>query len=209
MLQRLWFIVGLSAGVMVPLIWAAYVLVPVIRAAPEQFAERQKIVEQVPGRDTPKPKVASTSIVTKTLRETVAVSDSPHPKSDRKSVTASAFSALEPGPKQPTKSMLPQADDRKLNQLFSASERVKPANSNAVISTGSTPPAPEPTLQDKPAQGTFDTSGGETTRPSSRRASPQKITNRNADVVDDYFGPHIIIVCSELTRTEMLRIGCH
>jgi hypothetical protein len=173
MLPRLLFVAGMTIGVMAPLIWAAYVSVPV----------------------------------------TSTVSNSPQPKSDLKSVTAPASPSLEPEPEQLTKPIRPQAYDQKADQAPPSSEKAKPAPAEDVTSTVSIPPAPEKTLQGKPPQGAPDAPRNEKRRASSKGESTRKLVERAPlkdvpDVVDLYSGPHIIIVCSELTRLQKLRMGC-
>jgi hypothetical protein len=133
MLPRLLFVVGMTIGVMAPLIWAGYVSVPVFRAVLERAGEWGQ-------RDA----------VGTALRET------PKPQSDRKA-----------------------------DQAPPASEKAKPVPAEDVTSA----PAPEKTLQGKAPQGAPD-------------------APRSPDVVDLYSGPHIIIVCSELTTLQKLRMGC-
>jgi len=133
MLPRLLFVVGMTIGVMAPLIWAGYVSVPVFRVVLERAGEWGQ-------RDA----------VGTALRET------PKPQSDRKA-----------------------------DQAPPASEKAKPVPAEDVTSA----PAPEKTLQGKAPQGAPD-------------------APRSPDVVDLYSGPHIIIVCSELTTLQKLRMGC-
>jgi len=133
MLPRLLFVVGMTIGVMAPLIWAGYVSVPVFRAVLERAGEWGQ-------RDA----------VGTALRET------PKPQSDRKA-----------------------------DQAPPSSEKAKPVPAEDVTSA----PAPEKTLQGKAPQGAPD-------------------APRSPDVVDLYSGPHIIIVCSELTTLQKLRMGC-
>jgi hypothetical protein len=78
----------------------------------------------------------------------------------------------------------PQSD-RKADQAPPASEKAKPVPAEDVTSA----PAPEKTLQGKAPQGAPD-------------------APRSPDVVDLYSGPHIIIVCSELTTLQKLQMGC-
>ena len=78
----------------------------------------------------------------------------------------------------------PQSD-RKADQAPPASEKAKPVPAEDVTSA----PAPEKTLQGKAPQGAPD-------------------APRSPDVVDLYSGPHFIIVCSELTTLQKLRMGC-
>ena len=133
MLPRLLFVVGMTIGVMAPLIWAGYVSVPAFRAVLERAGEW-----------------GQGDAVGTALRET------PKPQSDRKA-----------------------------DQAPPASEKPKPVPAEDVTSA----PAPEKTLQGKAPQGAPD-------------------APRSPDVVDLYSGPHIIIVCSELTTLQKLRMGC-
>jgi hypothetical protein len=142
-----------------------------------------------------------------------AVSNSPQLKSDLKSVTAPASPSLEPEPEQLTKPIRPRAYDQKADQAPPSSEKAKPAPAEDVTSTVSIPPAPEKTLQGKPPQGAPDAPRNEKRRASSKGESTRKLVERAPlkdvpDVVDLYSGPHIIIVCSELTRLQKLRMGC-
>lgn len=216
MLPRLLFVAGMTIGVMAPLIWAAYVSVPAFRAVPERagdWGQRDGVGTAL--RETPKPQSASHSAPTTSSIETAAaaVSNSPQPKSDLKSVTAPASPSLEPEPEQLTKPIRPQAYDQKADQAPPSSEKAKPAPAEDVTSTVSIPPAPEKTLQGKPPQGAPDAPRNEKRRASSKGESTRKLVERAPlkdvpDVVDLYSGPHIIIVCSELTRLQKLRMGC-
>ena len=133
MLPRLLFVVGMTIGVMAPLIWAGYVSVPAFRAVLERAGEwGQRHAVGTALRETPKPQ-----------------------------------------------------SDRKADQAPPASEKAKPVPAEDVTSA----PAPEKTLQGKAPQGAPD-------------------APRSPDVVDLYSGPHIIIVCSELTTLQKLRMGC-
>jgi hypothetical protein len=216
MLPRLLFVAGMTIGVMAPLIWAAYVSVPAFRAVPERAGDwGQRDAVGTALRETPKPQSASHSAPTTSSIETAAaaVSNSPQPKSDLKSVTAPASPSLEPEPEQLTKPIRPQAYDQKADQAPPSSEKAKPAPAEDVTSTVSIPPAPEKTLQGKPPQGAPDAPRNEKRRASSKGESTRKLVERAPlkdvpDVVDLYSGPHIIIVCSELTRLQKLRMGC-
>jgi len=218
MLPRLLFVAGMTIGVMGTLIWAAYVSVPAFRAVPERAGDwGQRDAVGTALRETPKPQSASRSAPITSSIETAAeaVSDSPQPKSDLKSVTAPASPALEPEPEQLTKPILPQAYDRKADQAPPSSEKVKPAPAEDVTSTVRIAPAPEKTLQGKPPQAAPDAPRNEKRRASSKGASPRKIIDRaplrdGPNVVDLYVtnGPHIIIGCSGLTRMQKLRMGC-
>ena len=217
MLPRFLFVIGMTVGVMAPLVWAAYVLVPAPRAVTERsdnWGQRDTVGTAF--RETPKPQSASRSAPTTSSIETAAeaVSDSPQPKSDLKSVTAPASPALEPEPEQLTKPILPQAYDRKADQAPPSPEKVKPAPAEDVTSTVRIAPAPEKTLQGNP-QAAPDAPRNEKRRASSKGASPRKIIDRaplrdGPNVVDLYVtnGPHIIIGCSGLTRMQKLRMGC-
>lgn len=219
MLPRFLFVIGMTVGVMAPLVWAAYVLVPAPRAVTERsdnWGQRDTVGTAF--RETPKPQSASHSAPTTSSIETgaAAVSDRPQPKSDLKSVTAPASPFLEPEPEQLTKPVLPQVYDGNANPASPSSKEAEPVATEDVTSTVSIAPAPEKTLQGKPPQGAPDASRNEKRRASSKGASASKIVHLAPlrggwpEVVDIYVanGPHIIIVCSKLTRLEKLRMGC-
>jgi len=219
MLPRLLFVAGMPIGVMGTLIRAAYVSVPEFRAVPERAGDwGQRDAVGTALRGTPKPQSASRSAPTTSSIETAAeaVSDSPQPKSDLKSVMAPASPALEPEPEQLTKPVLPQVYDGNANPASPSSKEAEPVATEDVTSTVSIAPAPEKTLQGKPPQGAPDASRNEKRRASSKGASASKIVHLAPlrggwpEVVDIYVanGPHIIIVCSKLTRLEKLRMGC-
>jgi hypothetical protein len=216
MLPRLLFVAGMTIGVMAPLIWAAYVSVPAFRAVPERAGDwGQRDAVGTALRETPKPQSASHSAPTTSSIETAAaaVSDGPQPKSELKSVTAPASPSLEPEPEQLTTPILPHAYNGKADQAPPSSEKAKPAPNEDVTSTVSIAPAPEKTMQGKPPQGTPDAPSNKKSQAISKGASPRKMVDRapmkeGPDVVDLYSGPHIIIVCSELTRVQKLRMGC-
>jgi len=193
--QRFLFVAGMTIGVMALFIWAAYVSVPSFRAAPERAGDwGQRDAIGIALREIPKTQSASHSAPTiPSIEAAAAVSDSPQPKSDLKSVTTSASPSLEPQPEQLTKPILPQAYDRKANQAPPASENVKPAPAEDVISTVSIAPALEKTLQGKRSRRAPNAPRDEKMRASSKRASPRKIVDRaplrdSPDVVDLYVG---------------------
>lgn len=153
MLPRLLFVLGMTIGVMAPLVWAAHVSVPASRAVPERPGEwGQKDMVRTAWHEPAKSQATSRSAPTTSSIEAApaAVSDRPEPKSDL------------------------------------ASENAKPAPPDDVTSTVS-----------------------------GASASPRQMVDRaplrdGPEVVDLYIanGPHIIIVCSELTGLPKLRTGC-
>ena len=219
MLPRFLFVIGMTVGVMAPLVWAAYVLVPAFQTVPTRAGDwSQRITIGTTLRETPRPQSTSRLAPTTSSIETTAagVSDRPQPKSDLKSVTAPASPFLEPEPEQLTKPVLPQVYDGNANPASPSSKEAEPVATEDVTSTVSIAPAPEKTLQGKPPQGAPDASRNEKRRASSKGASASKIVHLAPlrggwpEVVDIYVanGPHIIIVCSKLTRLEKLRMGC-
>jgi hypothetical protein len=189
MLPRFLVVIGMTVGVMAPLVWAAYVLVPAFRALPTRAGDwSQAVTIGTALRETPKPQSTSRSTPTMPSIETTAaaVPDRPPPKSDLKSVTAPP--SVEPEPEQLAKPVLPQVYDANANQASHASKEAKPAPIEDVTSTVSIAPAPDKALQGKTPQGARD-------------AAPLR---DGPVVVDIYNGAHIIVVCSELPRL----MGC-
>ena len=141
MLQRLLFVAGMTVGVMVPLIWAAYVSVPEFHAAHERAGDwGQRDAIGIDLREARKPK-----------GETTAAADSSQPKSDIKSVTISASPSLKSEePEKLTKPILPQAYDRKPNQTPASSEKVKPTLTEDVLKSVTT--SVSPSLESEPEQ---------------------------------------------------------
>jgi hypothetical protein len=211
MLSRLFFVAGMTVGVMAPLVWAAYVSVPAFRTVPERAGDSdQSNVVGIALHETPKPQsVSRSTLTTSSIDAAAAVSGSLQPKSDLQSVTTGGSPSLEPEPEQLTKPILPRAHDRKAKQAPLSSEEAKPTPAENVTSTVSIAPALEQTLQAKRPQDVPN----EKKRAKSTRASPRKMTGRapprdDPEVVDLYGGPHIIVVCSGLTGTQKRRMGC-
>ena len=161
-------------------------------------------------RETPNAQPTLRSAPTTSSMETAAATE---PKSDIKSVTVPAPPSIEPKPEQLTKPALPRVSDRKADEAPPSSEKAKPAP--AETSTVNIASAPEKTLQGKPTQGATEAPGNEKRRGSSKGASPRKMRDlaplrAGPEMIDLYManGPHIIVVCSELTRLQKLRMGC-
>lgn len=140
MLPRLLFVVGMTIGVMAPLVWTAHVSVPASRAVPE------------PPRAWDQRDMIRTAL--------------------QEPPTSQATS-----PSAPTASSIETAPAAVSDQASPSSEKEKPAPPDDVTSRQMVKPAP---LRDGP------------------------------QTVDFYVanGPHIIVVCSELTGLQKLRMGC-
>jgi hypothetical protein len=218
MLPRLLFVIGMTIGVMAALVWAAYVSVSASRTVPERSGNwGQRAMVRTTLHEPPKSQSISCPATTTSSIGTApaAVSDSPEPKSDLKSIAAPAPPSLEPEPEQLKKSILQQPYGSKADQASPSSEKAKPAPPDDLTSTVRVAPALEKTLQGRRPQDALDASRIGKKRASSNGVSPRKIVDlaplRNGpDAVDLYIanGPHIIVVCSELTRLQKLRMGC-
>lgn len=215
MLPRFLFVIGMTVGVMTPLVWAAYVFVPAFRPAQEQAGDwSQRITIGTVLRETPKPQSASRSAPTISSIETTAaaVTDGPQPKSDLKSVTAPASRFLDPEPEQLARPVLPQVYDANANQASTSSKEAKAARADDVKSSVSIAHAPEKALQGRPQ---LDAPGDPRNerRASAKGANPSKMldpapSRGDPEVVDLFNGAHIIVVCSQLPRLQKLHMGC-
>jgi hypothetical protein len=239
MLPRLWFVVGMTVGVMAPLIWAAFVSVPVSRAVSERAAHSgQRDVARAALRETPRLQSTSRSAPTTSSLESAAatITNGTQPKPDHNSVTAAASPALNPEAEQTMKPVAgaalretprPQSTSRSA-PTTSSLETAAPTITNSpqpksVLNSVTAPASPalkpEPELMTKPiashAQGTSEAPDNEKSRARSKDASPRKLValaplREGPNVINIYLagGPHIIVICSELTKAQKLRTGC-
>lgn len=188
MLPRLLFVMGMTVGVMTPLVWAAYVSIPASGTLAQRSPDwgRSGIVgaallEPIKARLISR--AASTASSTGTVPP-AAISDRPEPKSDLTSAAASL-----------------------------SSEKAKAVAPAEVTSTASFASADEKTLQGAHPPDARDASRAGETPTGSNGARPRQMADRAPmrdvpDVVDLYSGPHVIVVCSELTKLQKLRMGC-
>jgi hypothetical protein len=123
----------MTVGVMVPLIWAAYVSMPEFQASHERTGNwRQRDAIGTDLRETQKPQDAT------------AAADGSQRKSDTKSVTTSVSPSLEPKPEPSTKPILPQGNERTADQAPPSSDKVKPRSAEDESVTTSASPFLEP-----------------------------------------------------------------
>ena len=164
MLQRLLFVAGMTVGVMVPLIWAAYVSMPEFQASHERTGNwRQRDAIGTDLRETPKPQDAT------------AAADGSQQKSDTKSVTTSVSPSLEPEPEPSTKPILPQGNDRKADQAPPSSKTGKPGPAEVESVTPSASPSlePEPEQLTKPILPQGHDRKADQALPSSEKVKPR------------------------------------
>lgn len=187
MLSRLVVVCVLTVSVMAPLVWAAFQPVPIIlkRTTPENGP---------PQRDT--------TALRKGPPQSISLSK--HASSSSGSQTIGAYerpvatTVAMPVPRPPTS--LPEPRVHSL---------AKPGPLTGQDRNERAPSFPQPKAsQDTTASATTALAPKQTSHPS--RAERKRIEpQRDAfDVIDLYTGPHIIIVCSTLTKTQKDQMGC-
>jgi hypothetical protein len=185
MLLRVGFVAAMAMVVVAPLTLAAYVLVP-------DFQIRRQIPSEAPISAIDQSKPPASPSVTSSRPATVGALSAPRPEEPGDASRPPESRHLKPSFRASAPAVVPAPqlprDDNK------PSETAKPMS----------PPPKRPVVPEVEPQ----RAEGVAPRPIPAEEKATTAPAEQQDTVHLYFGPHIIVVCSELNKDQRRRAGC-